>query len=77
MKPYQFTFHATLERAEEEVDVKVTCRVESYAASVGFPGESCSERVVTIACTEHRGSPLTELELEFLHSQAVEQLCFH
>ena len=76
MLAHRFTFTTTLERAESDVEIKVTARSENYAAAVGFPNEPCSRRLVTIECTEHEGEALSSDELEFLHEQAVDQLSY-
>lgn len=77
MKPHEFTFETILERADEDALVKVTARVESYAASVGFPDDCCRLREVTILNTECPGLPLSDLEIEELHAQAIDQVCYH
>ncbi len=81
MKPAYFTFTAYLERSdgtnELDTEVLVTCRVESYAASVGFANEPCGRKEITITNVEHDGLPLSSLELAELHEQAANQLSFH
>lgn len=72
-----FDFTTTLERndgsREIDVEVRVTCRVQSYAAAVGFGSERCRQNVVEITDTEHDGLPLSEREIEILHERALER----
>jgi hypothetical protein len=74
--PHEFSFDTIMDRADSTAEIHVVCRVENYAKSVGFD-EPCRFREVTIIRTEYRGAPLTQDEMDELHSRAVDQLCHH
>ena len=79
--PKIFTFTTVLERndgdKEIETEVDVTVRVESLAASAGFPGESCHLRDFRITDIMHDGLPLSELEIAELHERASNEIYKH
>ena len=74
--PLEFSFEAMLERESGDMEVHVVCRAENYARSVGLD-EPCRYREVTVIRTEYRGAPLTDEEMDYLQSKAVDQLAFH
>ncbi len=75
------TFKTTLERfdgsRETEEEIEVMVKVQSYAASVGFPDEGGSGLDITITEVLHDGLPLSSDEMEELHSRARDQIHYH
>lgn len=74
--PHEFSFDTILDRSDSTSEIRVVCRVENYAKSVGLD-EPCRFRDVTVIRTEYKGLPLTSHEEEELHSRAVDRLLFH
>jgi len=72
----EFSFDTIMDRESGTTEIRVVCRIENYAKSVGFD-EPCKYRDVSIIRTEYKGLPLTDDEMAYLHNEAVGQLSYH